>query len=83
MRENELITGVSGGIGLELTKIHTSQRDDLVIWDLCYYSFPALSNISFKGAFYISRINSKNDVYEMKRHKLTSKKLEMVNMKKW
>jgi hypothetical protein len=46
--------------------LDTVENNDLVIRDLGYYAFPSFSNISSKGAFFISRLGSKTNVYEMK-----------------
>jgi hypothetical protein len=46
------------------------EKNDLVIRDLGYYAFSSFINISSKGAFFISRLGSKTNVYEMKRDKL-------------
>lgn len=46
--------------------LDTVERNDLVIRDLGYYAFSSLTNISTKGAFYISRLGSKTNVYEIK-----------------
>lgn len=50
--------------------LDTVESNDLVIRDLGYYAFPSFSNISSKGAFFISRLGSKTNVYEMKKEKL-------------
>lgn len=50
--------------------LDTVEINDLVIRDLGYYAFPSLSNISIKGAFFISRLGSKTNVYEIKNEKL-------------
>lgn len=49
--------------------LDTVESNDLVIRDLGYYAFSALSNISSKGAFFISRLGSKTNVYEVKKEK--------------
>jgi hypothetical protein len=54
--------------------LDTVESNDLVIRDLGYYAFSSFSNISSKGAFFISRLGSKTNVYEMKKEKL--KKLD-------
>ncbi len=41
-------------------------KNDLILRDLGYYSFLSLTNISGKGAFYISRLGSTTVVYQMK-----------------
>lgn len=46
--------------------LDTVAKNDLVLRDLGYYSFPSLTNISGKGAFYISRLGFTTIVYEMK-----------------
>jgi hypothetical protein len=50
--------------------LDTVEKNDLVIRDLGYYAFSSFSNISSKGAFFISRLGSKTNVYEMKNEKL-------------
>jgi len=45
------------------------EKNDLVIRDLGYYAFSSLTNISSKGAFFISRLGSKTNVYEKKNEK--------------
>jgi hypothetical protein len=50
--------------------LDTVESNDLVIRDLGYYAFPSFSNISSKGAFFISRLGSKTNSYEMKKEKL-------------
>jgi hypothetical protein len=50
--------------------LDTVECNDLVIRDLGYYAFPSFSNISSKGAFFISRLGSKTNVYEIKKEKL-------------
>lgn len=45
--------------------LDTVAQSDLVIRDLGYYAFDSFSNISGKGAFYISRLRPKAIVYEM------------------
>ena len=50
--------------------LDTVESNDLVIRDLGYYAFSSLSNISSKWAFFISRLGSKTNVYEMKKEKL-------------
>jgi hypothetical protein len=45
--------------------LDTVAQSDLVIRDLGYYAFDSFSNISAKGAFYISRLRPKAIVYEM------------------
>lgn len=47
------------------------ERNDLVIRDLGYYSFSSLNNILDKGAYFISRLGSKTNVYEEKNKELT------------
>lgn len=54
------------------------EKNDLVIRDLGYYSFSSLNNILSKGAFFISRLGSKTNVYEEKNKKLT--KLEFKTL---
>lgn len=54
------------------------EKNDLLIRDLGYYAFSSLTNISGKGAFFISRLGSKTNVYEIKRdilHKLDFKSI--------
>lgn len=54
------------------------EKNDLVIRDLGYYAFSSFSNISGKGAFFISRLGSKTNVYEIKNeilHKLDFKSI--------
>jgi hypothetical protein len=46
--------------------LDTVTDSDLVIRDLGYYAFDSFVNISYKGAFYISRLRPKACVYEMK-----------------
>jgi hypothetical protein len=50
--------------------LDTVESNDLVIRDLGYYAFSSFSNISSKGAFFISRLGSKTNVYEMKKDNL-------------
>lgn len=50
--------------------LDTVESNDLVIRDLGYYAFSSFANISGKGAFFISRLGSKTNVYEMKNSKL-------------
>lgn len=50
--------------------LDTIENNDLVIRDLGYYAFSSFSNISSKGAFFISRLGSKTNVYEMKKDNL-------------
>jgi hypothetical protein len=50
--------------------LDTVERNDLVIRDLGYYAFSSFTNISTKGAFYISRLGSKTNVYEIKNNNL-------------
>lgn len=50
--------------------LDTVERNDLVIRDLGYYAFSSFINISTKGAFYISRLGAKTNVYEIKNSKL-------------
>ena len=50
--------------------LDTVEKNDLVIRDLGYYAFSSFSNISSKGAFFISRLGSKTNVFEMKNKKL-------------
>jgi hypothetical protein len=45
-------------------------RGDLVIRDLGYYAFKSLINILKKGAFFISRLGAKTNVFEMKNGEL-------------
>ena len=45
--------------------LDTVAENDLVIRDLGYYAFDSFVNISDKGAFYISRLRPKANVYEM------------------
>lgn len=45
----------------------TVAKNDLVIRDLGYFALASLSNISNKGAFFISRLNLKTGVFEMKK----------------
>jgi hypothetical protein len=47
----------------------TLEESDLVIRDLGYYAFHSFMNIASKGAFFISRLNTKTVVYEMKNGK--------------
>ena len=47
----------------------TLEEGDLVIRDLGYYAFASFINIASKGAFFISRLNTKTVVYEMKNGK--------------
>lgn len=46
--------------------LNTVAGGDLVIRDLGYYAFDSFVNISDKGAFYISRLRPKANVFEMK-----------------
>ena len=55
----------------------TVAKNDLVIRDLGYFALDSLSNISSKGAFFISRLNLKTVVFEMK-----SDKIERLDFKK-
>jgi hypothetical protein len=50
--------------------LDTVEKNDLVIRDLGYYTFSSFSNISSKEAFFISRLGSKTNAYEMKNEKL-------------
>jgi len=45
--------------------LDTVAEKDLVIRDLGYYAFDSFVNISDKGAFYISRLRPRANVYEM------------------
>lgn len=54
------------------------EKNDLVIRDLGYYSFSSLTNIMDKGAFFISRLGTKNNVYEGVSDKM--KKLDFKNL---
>jgi hypothetical protein len=45
--------------------LDTVAEKDLVIRDLGYYAFDSFVNISGKGAFYISRLRPRANVYEM------------------
>lgn len=49
--------------------LDTIKKDDLVIRDLGYYAFSSFTNISDKGAFFISRLGAKTNVYEIKKSK--------------
>lgn len=57
--------------------LDTVAQSDLVIRDLGYYAFDSFVNISDKGAFYISRLRPKANVYEM-----NDGKLERLDFKK-
>jgi hypothetical protein len=46
------------------------ESNDLVIRDLGYYAFASFINIASKGAFFLSRLSSKTNVYEMKKEEL-------------
>lgn len=48
-----------------LETMDTVAINDLVIRDLGYFSYASLSNISNKGAYFISRLNPKTVVWEM------------------
>jgi hypothetical protein len=48
-----------------LETMDTVAMNDLVIRDLGYFSYASLSNISNKGAYFISRLNPKTVVWEM------------------
>ena len=73
--------------------LDTVAENDLVIRDLGYYAFHSFLNISRKGAFYISRLRPKANVYEMQRGILERldfkalyakmKKNKLVRMHKW
>jgi hypothetical protein len=54
-----------------LETMETVAINDLVIRDLGYFSYGSLTNISNKGAYFISRLNPKTVVYEMIKGKLT------------
>lgn len=45
--------------------LDTVESNDLVIRDLGYYAFKSFTNIASKGAFFLSRLGSKTNVYEM------------------
>lgn len=49
--------------------IDTLEEGDLVIRDLGYYTFSSFNNIASKGAFFISRLNTKTVVHEVKNGK--------------
>ena len=61
--------------------LDTIKKDDLVIRDLGYYAFSSLANISDKGAFFISRLGAKTNVYEIKNSKL--QKLDFKSLYYW
>lgn len=54
-----------------LETMDTVAINDLVIRDLGYFSYASLSNISDKGAYFISRLNPKTVVWEMIKGKQT------------
>lgn len=57
--------------------LDTVQENDLVIRDLGYYAFKSLANIASKKAFFLSRLGSKTNVYEM-----NSDSLQKLDFKK-
>jgi len=61
--------------------LDTVERNDLVIRDLGYYAFSSFTNISAKGAFFISRLGAKTNVYEIKNSKL--QKLDFKSLYYW
>jgi hypothetical protein len=61
--------------------LDTVEKNDLVIRDLGYYAFSSFANISAKGAFFISRLGAKTNVYEVKNSKL--QKLDFKSLYYW